>query len=349
MSGVGEAKLTPREAMQSKRLTIILLIVGAFFGAEFTAGVIAKSSVLKTDALHLLMDCVALAASLIAMRLSVRKPTERFTFGLRRAEPVAALFNAVLVLLATIEIVRDAFESLGAGMTPNAHIMLPVSAVALVVNGMCAWLLHGAMGHEGHDHGNGHAHAQRHDQGHDQDHDQGHGHAHGHGEGEACSHEHGSKKAPASEQELNLRGVWLHLMGDALGSLTALAAAIVIWFKGPRQVDLLASLVVATIIAVGALRLIRDALTVLLEAAPKRLPTAQLRTALAAHPGVEAVTALHVWTLGGGHHVVMAHVRAKGGDVTVGSSAATDLKRAFGLQYVTIQVDADASHADHDS
>jgi cobalt-zinc-cadmium efflux system protein len=288
--------------MQVRRLTIVLAVVGVFFFAEFAGGVLAGSHVLRMDALHLLMDCVALAASLIAMRLASRKPTARFTFGLRRAEPVAALLNAVLVLMATIEIVHNAFESLATDAVPNARIMLPVSTVALFVNGFCAWLLHGAMGH-GHE---GHGH-------------EGHGH------------------------DLNLRGVWLHLMGDALGSLMALAAAIVIWFKGPRQADLVASLVVATIIAIGALRLIRDALIVLLEAAPRHLPVDKVRAMLAAHPGVASVVSLHVWTLGSGHDVVMGHVLATDGNAAAGALAAATIKGAFGVEYVTIQVDNDSA------
>ncbi len=337
MSGATGAPLTQREAMQARRLTIILAIVGTFFTAEFAGGVLAKSNVLKTDALHLLMDCIALAAGLIAMRLSTRKPTDRFTFGLRRAEPIAALLNAMLVLIATFEIVHEAFESLGSGVTPNARIMLPVSAVALVVNGTCAWLLHGAMGHD---------HGDSHDHGHDpapHAHDHDHDHAGQHG----TAHAHDGEAASKHDHNLNLRGVWLHLMGDALGSLMALAAAVVIWFKGPRQVDLAASLVVAAIIAVGALRLIRDALTVLLEGAPKRVSLDQVRALLAAHPGVESVASLHVWTLGGGKDILMAHIRAKGGHGSVGAFVAEKLKTAFGLHHVTIQVDNDGAHSHH--
>ena len=312
--------LPPREAMQVRRLTIVLAVVGVFFFAEFAGGVLAGSHVLKMDALHLLMDCVALAASLVAMRLSSRKPTARFTFGLRRAEPVAALLNAVLVLMATIEIVHSAFESLGTDAVPNARIMLPVSTVALFVNGFCAWLLHGAMGH-------GHGHGQGHGQGHGHE---GHGHGHdGHG------------------HDLNLRGVWLHLMGDALGSLMALGAAIVIWFKGPRQADVAASLVVATIIAIGALRLIRDALIVLLEAAPRHLPVDKVRAMLTAHPGIASVVSLHVWTLGSGHDVVMAHVLATDGNATAGAVAAATIKGTFGVEYVTIQVDNERACGHH--
>ena len=85
--------------------------MAAFFGFELAGALVARSVVLEADALHLLMDVLALAMSLLAMRVAVRRPTPRFTFGMRRAEPVAAIFNAVLVLGATVEIVREAVTS----------------------------------------------------------------------------------------------------------------------------------------------------------------------------------------------------------------------------------------------
>ncbi|MDB4995904.1 MAG: Cobalt-zinc-cadmium resistance protein CzcD, partial [Myxococcaceae bacterium] len=138
-----EGTFTVQEARQAKRLTIVLAIIAMFFGLELAGALVARSNVLKADALHLLMDVFALAMSLLAMRLAVRRPTPRFTFGLRRAEPVAAIFNAMLVLGATIEIVRDGIEQLRGvgGEPPHAGLMLIVSIGALGVNGLSSWLL----------------------------------------------------------------------------------------------------------------------------------------------------------------------------------------------------------------
>src|SRR5882672_11214028 len=99
---------TPSEARQARRLKIVLAIVGAFFVLELAGAVVAYSVVLQADALHLLMDVFALGVSLLAMRLAVRRPTPRLTFGLRRAEPVAAIFSALLVLGTTGFIVAEA-------------------------------------------------------------------------------------------------------------------------------------------------------------------------------------------------------------------------------------------------
>jgi cation diffusion facilitator family transporter len=250
------------------------------------------------------MDVLALGMSLFAMRLAVRRPTARFTFGLRRAEPVAALFNAVLVIYAAIEIVRDAVGHLmHQGSPPKENLMLAVAAAALVVNGASAWLLHGAM-HQ-HDHSDGHGHS--------------HAHKHGH--------------------QLNLRGAWLHLLGDALGSVAALVAALVIRFGGPATIDPLASFIVVIILVVGALRLLRDALRVLLEAAPAHVSVAMVRQIARTVPGVIDVHDLHVWTLGAGRDAIMVHVTTE----TKGNSLAPVVERAlraaFNVEYVTVQVE----------
>ncbi|WP_394837364.1 cation diffusion facilitator family transporter [Pendulispora rubella] len=312
----GAAKFTAAEARQAKRLGLVLGIIGVFFVFELAGAIAARSQVLKADALHLLMDVLAISMSIVAMKLAVRRPTPRFTFGLRRAEPVAAIFNALLVLVVTVEIVHDAIESLrGVGEPPAATIMLLVSMGALVVNGVSAWLLHDVIGHHGHGH---HHHGHDH---HDHAHDSGHG--------------------------LNLRGARLHLLGDALGSLAALVAAVIIRLGGPPAVDAVASFLVALILVLGALGLLRDATLVLLEAAPVHLPVDAVRTIVRTFPGVREVHDMHVWTLGAGHDALIVHVRSDGDNPefsTLASRLSKKLREEFSCEYVTVQVEkTDAS------
>ena len=304
-------KFAPHEARQELRLRIVTALVAMFFVLELIGAIAARSSVLQADAIHLLMDVFALATSLVAMRVAIRRPTPRFTFGLRRVEPVVAIFNAVLVLGVTIEIVINAIHALATKAEPEAGIMLFVAAGALVVNGVSAWLLHGVI-HPGHDH----------DHAHDHDHD--HDHDHGHG-----------KKG----HELNLRGARLHLLGDVLGSLAALAAALVIRFHGPVQADPIASFFVAGILVLGAVRLLRDALLVLLEAAPPHLDVDAIRTIISAEPGVVDVHDMHVWSLGAGHDAIVVHVHSDGSKPLLGHALALRLRKLFDVEYVTVQIE----------
>jgi cation diffusion facilitator family transporter len=330
-SSAVQGAFTPGEARQARRLKMVLGLVGAFFVLELAGAIWAESVVLQADALHLLMDVLALAVSLLAMRLAVRRPTPRFTYGLRRAEPVAAIFSSLLVLATTAGIVFEGVEALHEHTPPRAGIMLVVATMALVVNGLSAWLLHDAIGHS-------HAHAHDPDNPDDRDHDHdAHGEHHDH---DGHDHGHGAA-APkkAHGHALNLRGAWLHLIGDTLGALAALVAALVIRFGGSPAADPVASFVVATILLVGSLRLLRDATLVLLESAPKHLPIATIRRVILGHPGVVAMHDLHVWTLGAGHDAVSVHVRADSLDPAFGQRLSEDIRRTLGVEYVTVQVE----------
>ena len=339
---------TPQERAQARRLSLVLALIAAFFVVELAGALAARSVVLQADALHLLMDVLALAMSLLAMRVAVRRPTARFTFGMRRAEPVAAIFNGLLVLVATAEIVREALVDLsGHEAKPEAMRMLVVAAAALVVNGISAWLIHGALhsaGADGHAHPHAHAHAYE-DFGHAEPGHADHGHhehhehrAHGSDDQQPPAHGHGAAKVVG--HSLNLRGAWLHLLGDTLCSLAALVAAVVIWMGGPAAFDPIASLLVAVVLLLGAARLIRDATTVLLEAAPPHLPVGKVRRTILAHAGVAEVHDLHVWTLGAGHDAITAHVRVREGTPPDLARALSEaLRGEYGAEYVTIQVE----------
>jgi cation diffusion facilitator family transporter len=313
-----QGAFTAREARQARRLVLVLVLVGAFFVLELGGALLAESVVLQADALHLLMDVLALAVSLVAMRLAVRRPTPRFTYGLRRAEPVAAIFSAFLVLATTIGIVFEGIQALHERTPPKAGIMLVIAVMALVVNGASAWILHDAIGH---------AHPHKHDPDNPDDHEEG-----GENERNESGHGHGG-------HALNLRGAWLHLLGDTLGALAALCAALVIRFGGPPAADPIASFVVAAILFFGSLRLLRDATHVLFEAAPPHLPVEAIHQVVAAFPGVVGVHDLHVWTLGAGHDAVTVHVKTASHDASLGQRLSQRIREALHVEYVTVQVE----------
>jgi cation diffusion facilitator family transporter len=321
-------KFTPHEARQASRLRLVIALVAGFFVLELAGAIAAESVVLQADALHLLMDILALGVSLFAMRLAVRRPTPRFTFGLRRAEPVAAIFSAVLVLGTVVFIVVEAVDALQGRAPPRPGIMLAVASMALVVNGLSAWLLHGVIGHAHH------AHDPDNPDDHEDVHDHDHGHDHDH------DHDHDHVEAKRGGHALNLRGAWLHLVGDTLGALAALGAALVIRFGGSPAADPIASFIVAAILVVGALRLGRDATLVLLEAAPPHLPVETIRLVVTSSPGVLAVHDLHVWTLGAGHDAITVHVRTDSTDPGFGQRLSERIRGELGAEYVTVQVES---------
>jgi cobalt-zinc-cadmium efflux system protein len=109
-------------------------------------------------------------------------------------------------------------------------------------------------------------------------------------------------------QSLNLRGAYLEVWGDLLGSVAVLAAAAVIALTGFRAADPIASALIGLFILPRTWRLLRDAVDVLLEAAPKGVDLAEVRRHLVETPGVTDVHDLHAWTITSGLPVLSAHV-----------------------------------------
>jgi cobalt-zinc-cadmium efflux system protein len=112
----------------------------------------------------------------------------------------------------------------------------------------------------------------------------------------------------AQHESLNMRGAYLEVLGDLAGSAAVIVAAVVIAATGWTPADAIASAVVGVMIIPRTWRLLRDAVEVLLEAAPKGVDLAEIRTHILEAPGVADVHDLHAWTITSGMNVVSAHV-----------------------------------------
>ncbi|MER7664108.1 MULTISPECIES: cation diffusion facilitator family transporter [unclassified Streptomyces] len=110
------------------------------------------------------------------------------------------------------------------------------------------------------------------------------------------------------KESLNVRGAYLEVLADTLGSLTVLVAASIILITGWQAADPIASLVIGLMIVPRTVKLLRETLNVLLEAAPKGVDMAEVRTHILGLPGVEDVHDLHAWTITSGMPVLSAHV-----------------------------------------
>jgi cobalt-zinc-cadmium efflux system protein len=110
------------------------------------------------------------------------------------------------------------------------------------------------------------------------------------------------------KESLNVRGAFLEVAADALGSLAVIVSAVVILLTGWRAADPIASLIIGVMIVPRTVKLLRETLDVLLEAAPKNVDMAEVRAHILALPGVEDVHDLHAWTITSGMPVLSAHV-----------------------------------------
>lgn len=145
---------------------------------------------------------------------------------------------------------------------------------------------------------------------------------------------------PASESSLNLRGAYLHILGDLLGSVGTVVAAVVIRTTGWHLADPIASIIVSLLILRSAWALVRESVDVMLESTPSHISLGAVRAQLEAIPGIEAVHDLHVWTVTSGVIAMSTHaiVREPERHQHV-LEHALDAMRLFGIQHVTVQIE----------
>jgi cobalt-zinc-cadmium efflux system protein len=159
---------------------------------------------------------------------------------------------------------------------------------------------------------------------------------------------HGSHRG-----NLNIRGAWLHVLTDALGSVQAIGAAVLIWTFGWDWVDPIASMLIALLVVYSSWSLLRQSVAVLMESAPGHIDVDAVRTALRMVPGVDDVHDLHVWTITSGFVALSAHLV-----VALSSDAANVLRVSeaclvdrFDIRHSTLQLDmgGPCAQAHHDT
>lgn len=143
----------------------------------------------------------------------------------------------------------------------------------------------------------------------------------------------------ADQGALNTRGAVLHVLGDLLGSVAALAAGGVIWLTGWTAIDPLLSLFIAALILVSATRLLRDVLHVLMEAVPVSVALDAVRQRLLETDGITGVHDLHVWTLAGDRLLLSAHIGIRDNQAwpTLLITLQRLLRDEFGIGHATLQ------------
>ncbi|MEV4626158.1 cation diffusion facilitator family transporter [Micromonospora sp. NPDC049523] len=144
-----------------------------------------------------------------------------------------------------------------------------------------------------------------------------------------------------AKESLNVRGAYLEVLGDLLGSVGVIVAALVITFTGWLYADLVVAVAVGLFILPRTWQLARAAIRVLVQAAPAHVDVTEVRTSLAGVDGVCDVHDLHVWTLTSGMDVVSAHLSLDPG-AEVGqvlTAARGRLHESFGIDHATLQVE----------
>jgi cobalt-zinc-cadmium efflux system protein len=263
--------------------------------AQVVFGVLANSVALIADAGHNLGDVLGLLMAWGAHGMARWQPTKRYTYGFRSASILAALFNCIILLVATGAIAWEALRRLS-GMNDVAGVtVMVVAAVGIVINGVSAWLL--------------------------------------------MAGRHG---------DLNIRGAFLHMVGDAAISLGVVAAGAAILLTGWNWLDPVASLVIAVLIVWGTWGLLREAIMMSLDAVPQGVDGAKVENYLRSLPGVSEVHDLHIWAMSTTETAMTAHLVRPGAglDDHLLHDISHELERRFRISHATLQVEAgDTEHA----
>ncbi len=283
-----------------RRLVIVLAITSTVVVAQLVGGLVSGSLALLADAAHMLTDASGIAIALVAASLATRPATSTRTFGLQRAEVLAALANALLLGVLGVWVVVEAVQRWNDPPAVETGVMLIVAAVGALANLMSLLILR---------------------------------------RGQA--------------ESLNLRGAYLEVLGDLVGSVAVIVAGLVIATTGYTRADVIASVAIGAFILPRAWSLLRDVLDVLLEATPQGIDLDAVRAHIREIAGVVDVHDLHAWTITSGVPVLSAHVvvddacLAENRSGQVLDALAACLGEHFDTDHCTFQLEP-IGHGDHE-
>jgi cobalt-zinc-cadmium efflux system protein len=159
--------------------------------------------------------------------------------------------------------------------------------------------------------------------------------------------------ARSRKGDLNMRGAFLHMAADALGSVGAIAAGVAVVVWGANWVDPAVSALVGVLVLVPAWRLLRDTMHVLLEGTPRAIDPEDVASAIEEEGGVEGVHHLHLWSLASNVPALSAHVVVDG-EISMheaqqrGDSVRRRLSERFGIEHATLELECHACDAPDD-
>jgi len=277
-----------RRSANRRVLAAVLALTASFTVVEFIGGLLTGSLALLADAGHMLSDTLALALAFLASWLASRPATPQRSFGLQRAEILAALANGVTLVAISIWIFVEAYRRLGDPPEVLGSWMLAVAAAGLLVNLTAAGVL-----------------------------------------------------MRGERESLNVQAALRHVLADALGSVAAIVAALVILATGWLYADPLVSALIGLLILASSWGVLRDSVGILLEAAPRGIDASEVGRRLSSAPGVAEVHDLHIWTITSGFPALAAHVLVPPGEDCHARRRELEelIRREYGIEHTTLQVE----------
>lgn len=266
-----------------------------FVIVEAGYGFYANSMALLADAGHNLSDVLALVLAWAASSLAKRPPSARFTYGLRGSTQLAALFNALILLLAAGAIAWEAVSRFLDPQPVTSMTIIIVAAIGIVINTATALLF------------------------------------------------------VRGQDDINIRGAFLHMAADAGVSAGVVLAGIAILFTSAYWIDPAVSILIVAVIIWSTWSLFREALNMSLAAVPRSVDIDAVRNYLNSRPGVASLHDLHVWPMSTTETALTCHLvmpQGHPGDPFLATTCA-ELNQHFQIHHATIQIEIDANTGCH--
>ncbi len=258
---------------------------------QATYGIVANSMALLADAGHNLSDVFGLLVAWGASVLVKRAPTQRFTYGLANSSILAALANAIFLLVACGAIAWEAVQRFHTPEPVAGLTVMIVAGLGILINGFTAWMF-----------------------------------------------------MSGQEEDINIRGAFLHMAADAAISLGVVVAGAITLLTGWYWLDPVVSLAIVALIVWGTWGMLRQAIDMALQAVPRSIDPMLVRAYLLSLPGVNAMHDLHIWPMSTTETALTCHLVMPGGhpgDAFMVATATT-LKNRFKIGHSTLQIELSA-------
>jgi cobalt-zinc-cadmium efflux system protein len=243
------------EGTSEKNLFITMLLNFLITIVEIVGGVVSGSLSLLSDAIHNFSDGIAIIVSYIAIRLSRKPRTLKHTFGLKRAEILAAIINASTLIIISFFLITEAIERFSNPTLIAGNLMLIVAIVGLVANVIGTILL-----------------------------------------------------KRGSDENINIRAAYVHLLSDAVSSLAVIIGAVFIMMFNITWIDPALTILISICILKETYDIVKEAVDVIMMSSPAEIDINDLQRTLEAIPGIKNIHHLHLWKLNDADIHFEAHV-----------------------------------------
>ncbi|KFO73216.1 Zinc transporter 4, partial [Cuculus canorus] len=281
-------------------------------------GYVANSLAIMTDALHMLTDLSGIILTLLALWLSAKSPTKRFTFGFHRLEVLSAIISVLLVYILMAFLLYEAVQrTIHMDYEINGDIMLITAAVGVAVNLIMGFLLNQS----------GHLHS----------------HSHPHSHVPQSNAPHPAHSSSHGHSSLAVRAAFVHALGDLVQSIGVLIAAYIIRFKPEYKIaDPICTYIFSILVVLTTVRILRDTGVIILEGVPRHLNVDRIKEDLMKIEDVYSIEDLNVWSLTAGKTTAIVHLQLVPGSSSkweeVQSKARQLLLNTFGMYKCSVQL-----------